>query len=267
VLINTCLVSLALSPFPPGKDFRLAEFYQPSSYVRNLRAIVAEVPGGASLCAQSDLFAHLSQRRDVSLFPHCRLSEENMPEYLALDLDSTSTKSPLGYHAYYELVNPWLMQGDYGVIAQRGGALLLRYGAPSENLPAVLKALDLYGREFYGADVIQARTPARLGHGDLYRISVRVRNTGSQCWQSPNQLPVRLAYHWWAADDTPLAVDALRTDLPHRVDPGHEVSLRAWLLTPVEPGRYTLEWDLVREGDAWFSDMGGMTLRQPVTVQ
>ncbi len=267
VLINTFLVSLALSPFPPGKDFRLAEFYQPSSYVQNLRAVVALVPDGASLCAQSDLLPHLSQRRDVSLFPHCRLNEEEMPEYLVLDLDSTSSKSPLGYHAYYELVNAWLAQEDYGVIAQQGGALLLRHGASRRNLPAVLQALDAYGREFYRVDWLQARIPTRLRASELYRIPIRLRNTGSQCWQSPNQLPVRLAYRWWTADGALSGVDALRTDMPHHVDPGHAVSLRAWLLTPVEPGRYTLEWDLVREGDAWFSDMGGMVLRQAVTVE
>jgi len=267
ILINTFLVSLALSPFPPGKDFQLAEFYQPSSYVQDLRAIVAQVPDGASLCAQSDLFAHLSQRRDVSLFPHCRLGGEEMPEYLVLDLDSTSTKSPLGYHAYYELVTAWLEQGEYGVVARQGGALLLRRDAPHDAPAMVLQALDAYGREFYRVDWLQAGTPTRVRAGELYRVPVRVRNAGSQCWQSPNQLPVRLAYRWWTADGAPLATDALRTDMPHRVDPGHEVSVQAWLLTPVEAGLYTLEWDLVREGDAWFGDMGGAMLRQAVTVE
>ena len=267
ILINTFLVSLTLSPFPPGKDFQLAEFYQPSSYMRDLRAIVAQVPHSTSLCAQSDLFPHLSQRRDVSLFPHCRLGEEEMPEYLVLDLDGTSTKSPLGYHAYYELVTAWLEQGEYGVVARQGGALLLRRDAPREALAAVLQALDAYGREFYRVEWLQAGTPTRVKVGELYRVPVRVRNAGSQCWQSPNQLPVRLAYRWWTADGAPVAADALRTDMPHRVDPGHEVSVQAWLLAPVEPGQYTLEWDLVREGDAWFGDMGGTMLRQAVTVR
>jgi hypothetical protein len=173
----------------------------------------------------------------------------------------------LGYHAYYELVNAWLAHEDYGVIAQQGGALLLRHGAPRENLAVVLQALDAYGREFYRVDLLQARIPTRLRAGELYRIPVRLRNMGSQCWQSPNQLPVRLAYRWRTAGGALLAVDAWRTDMPHRVDPGHKVNLRAWLLTPVEPGQYTLEWDLVREGDAWFGDMGGMMLRQAVTVE
>jgi hypothetical protein len=38
--------------------------------------------------------------------------------------------------------------------------------------------------------------------------------------------------------------------------------LRAWLLTPAKRGRYTLEWDLADEGDAWLSDMGDMVLRR-----
>jgi len=51
------------------------------------------------------------------------------------------------------------------------------------------------------------------------------------------------------------------------VAPGHEIRLRAWLLTPPQPGSYTLEWDLVREGDAWFKDREAETLRQMVTVE
>jgi hypothetical protein len=38
-------------------------------------------------------------------------------------------------------------------------------------------------------------------------------------------------------------------------------------LTPPMPGSYTLEWDLLREGDAWFGTRGGETLRQAVQVE
>jgi hypothetical protein len=43
--------------------------------------------------------------------------------------------------------------------------------------------------------------------------------------------------------------------------------MRAWVRTPTEPGRYILEWDMVREGDAWFGDKGAAMLRQVVSVQ
>jgi len=267
IWINTFLVSYVYSPFPPGMAFHLAEFFQPSPYVENLRTVTALIPDGASVCAQSDIHPHVSQRRDASLFYHCQLDDGEEAEYVVLDVDATSAKSPLGHHAFYELVDAWLARKEYGVIAQQGGVLLLHRGAPRRNMPDVIAALDEYGRAFYRIDFVSARLPRRLEAGELVRVPVTLRNTGSQGWHSMGQLPVRLAYRWLSAGGAPLAVDALRTDLPHRVDPGQTVRLRAWLLAPPEPGQYTLEWDVLREGDAWFGDMGATTLRQQVTIR
>jgi uncharacterized membrane protein len=265
--VSALLAAVAFSPFPPGKSFRLPDYYQPSAYVENLRAVAAFVPESATLCAQSDIHPHVSQRRDVPLFPRCQLTEDESAEYVILDLDAASTKSPLGYHTFYELVRAWLAREDYGAVVHQGGVLLLRRGAPRDEHAQVLAALDEYGRTFYRIEDMRADLPRRLVHKELYRVSVTVRNAGSQCWHSRGQLPVRLAYRWWTQDGALLAVDALRSDLPHRVAPGNEVRLRAWLLTPAEPGQYTLEWDLLREGDAWFGDMGATMLRQEVTIE
>jgi uncharacterized membrane protein len=266
-LLNTALVAFTFSPFPPGRSFYLANFFQPSSYTANLGAIVALIPDDASVCAQSDIHPHVSQRRDASLFPRCRLEGSEAAEYVILDLDATSTKSPLGYHAFYQLVDAWLMREDYGVVAQQGGILLLRRGAPRDNIPQILSNLDTYGRDFYRVGWEGARLSPALKAGELYRVPVVVRNTGSQCWHSKGQLPVRLSYRWWTNDEALLLIDARRTDLPCRVEPGHQVRLDAWLLAPDEPGTYTLEWDMLREGDAWFGDMGAEMLRQVITVE
>jgi hypothetical protein len=114
---------------------------------------------------------------------------------------------------------------------------------------------------------LRAAVPAELDASDLYRIPVRLRNIGSQTWDSQGQLPVRVSYRWWTPAGALVLEDALRTDLPHRVEPGHTVRLRARVVTPREPGRYVLEWDLVREGDAWFGDMGAALLRQEVVIR
>jgi hypothetical protein len=266
-LLNTALVAFVFSPFPPGRDFHMANVFQPSSYIANLRAVTALVPEGASVCAQSDIHPHLSQRRDATLFHRCELEGCEATDYVILDLDATSTKSPLGYHAFYQLVDAWLMRQDYGVVAQQGGVILLGKGAPRDNIPQILANLDSYGRTFYRVGWSEARLPPVLQAGELYRVPVVVRNTGSQCWHSKGQLPVRLSYRWWTDDDALLLVGARRTNLPCRVEPGHEIRLNAWLLTPDEPGTYTLEWDMLREGDAWFGDMGAEMLRQVVVVE
>jgi uncharacterized membrane protein len=266
-LLNTTLIAYAFSPFPPGRAFRLADIYQPSRYKENLRTVIAHVPGSASVCAQSDIHPHLSQRRDACLFPRCQLGDGQETDYVIVDLDPTSVKSPLGYHAFYEQVNGWLERSDYGVVALEGGALLLQRGASRENVADVLAALDEYGRQFYRVEYLQIALPARLSAGELYRVPVKLRNAGSGCWRSQGQLPVRLSYRWRTEDGPLLTVQSLHTGLSHRVEPGNKIQLQAWLLTPAEPGTYTLEWDIVRQGDAWFGDMGATTLQQSVSVR
>jgi uncharacterized membrane protein len=266
-MLNTALLSLLFSPFPPGKAFHLADFYQPSAYQENLSAVIAQIPDGASVCAQSDIHPHISQRRDACLFYRCTLEGAQGAEYVVVDLDAASTKSPLGFHAFYELVDLWLRQDDFGVVAQSGGVLLFRRGAPRGNIADVRAALDAYGKDLYRVDFVDAQVPARLKARELYRIPITLANTGSQCWSARDWLPVRLSYRWWADNGALLMTESLRTDVPHRVEPENEVKLRAWLLTPPRPGQYTLEWDVLREGDAWFSDKGGMVLRQKVTIE
>jgi hypothetical protein len=197
-----------------------------------------------------------------------RLSEGEETEYVIVDLDPSSDKSPMDYHAFYELVGEWLQRETYGVVALQGGALLFRRGAPRDNLDDVLATLDAYGRDLYRVEFLRSKVPPQLCADEYYRVPVTIRNVGAQTWPAGGQLPVRLSYHWLAEDGSPvLAVPALRTELFHWVRPGHRVRMRAALLTPAHPGTYTLEWDLLREGDAWFSDMGGQTLRQEVVVQ
>jgi hypothetical protein len=265
--INTFLVSFCLSPFPPGARCRLADYVQPSVYEENLRAVVALVPDGASVCAQSDIHPHLSQRRDAALFPRCWLGPEEVTEYVIVDLDATSIKSPLDYHAFYQMVDLWLGWEEVGVVVQQGGVLLLQRGASRVQVPEVQAALQAYGRRFYRVAFTEARLPRRLRANRLYEIPVSLRNTGSQCWDARGQLPVRLSYRWWADGGLQLPQESLRTNLPHRVKPGNGVKVRVRVLTPEQPGRYTLEWDLVREGDAWFKDKGAATLRHVVTVE
>jgi len=267
VLLNTLLVAVLMSPFPPGKAFHLADHYQPSVHEENLRTVIGLVPDGVSVCAQSDLHPHLSQRRDACLFPRCQLDESQAADYVLVDLDDTSDKSPLGYHAFYEIVDLWLEREDYGVVSLEGGTLLLQRGAPRDNLPKIHAALDQYGHAFYRVDFAGARLPGHMRAAELYQVPVTLRNEGSQIWDSLGQLPVRLSYRWWTSDGAQGTEEALRTNLPHRIAPGYAIQVRAWLLAPAQPGEYRLEWDLVREGDAWFKDRGAETLRQMVVVK
>jgi|GEM_PF-2544902 len=267
VLLNTFLVSWLFSPFPPGRAFHVANYYQESVYDENIRQILALVPPDVSVCAQSDLHPHLSQRRDALLFYRCELSAGELAEYVVLDLDAAANKSPLDFHTFYELVDLWLDRPEYGVIAQRGGVLLLRLGAARDNIAQVRQALADYGEAMYRVRYLSAATPLTMQTRQLYQIKVRVRNIGSQVWEAGPWLPVRLSYRWWTSDGARLISESPRTNVPHRVEPGGEATWAAWVIAPPGPGRYVLEWDMLREGDAWFSERGGETLRQTVVVK
>jgi uncharacterized membrane protein len=264
VLINTSLITIFFSPYPPGKRFHWTDYHQPSVHEANLQRIVTLVPDEAIVCAQSDIFPHLSHRQDIYLFPFIADAE-----YVIVDLDATAEKSPSGFHTFYAQVNELLEHPDFSVVASAGGVLLFQRGADRANLPDLRQALDAYGRDFYRVSFLDYRVPARLHADELYRVQVTIQNISSQSWWSRDWHPVRLTYRWLSADGYIQVMDItnLRTDMPHIVKPGTAITLRPFLLTPKQPGNYILEWDVVREEAAWFSDQGAETLRLPVKVE
>lgn len=94
-------------------------------------------------------------------------------------------------------------------------------------------------------------------------VPVGVTNTGTVSWPANSEF--RLSYHWFQGD-TPISIGGLRTPLPQSLVPGQGLTLDAQLQAPPSPGPYTLKWDMIREGEAWFSTQGAPTGNQLVTV-
>jgi uncharacterized membrane protein len=83
------------------------------------------IPPTASVSAQSQLVPHVSQRRDIYLFPYGKDSAEY------IFLDTTSDIYPyFGVSAYDHAVQTVLASGRYGILAQSDGFLLLERGLP-----------------------------------------------------------------------------------------------------------------------------------------
>ena len=84
-------------------------------------------------------------------------------------------------------------------------------------------------------------------------VPVLLRNRGHESFPwgdwSP---PVRAAYHWLTGDRDPFIFEGHRTLLPGPLGPGQETIVPLYVVAPSEPGRYTLEIDLVHEGVRWF---------------
>lgn len=99
--------------------------------------------------------------------------------------------------------------------------------------------------------------PGALLAGASTQLTVAVTNTGVAPWPASGDHPVRLSYHWFAADGSVAMWDGGRAQ-PFAADiaPGETVRVELPLAAPTRSGRYTLRLDLVQEGIAWFSDDG-----------
>jgi hypothetical protein len=109
-------------------------------------------------------------------------------------------------------------------------------------------------------------TPTSLDRGEVATAVLDVRNTGTDTWAAGGD--VRLAYHWTRADGSVAVGGGRRTLLPVVVAPGGTARLCALVEAPDEPGALRLDWDLVKEGVAWFSHRDpDSLLRQDVAVR
>lgn len=105
--------------------------------------------------------------------------------------------------------------------------------------------------------------PRSLRPGGAATVGVRLRNDGEQLWPAGRRL--RLGNHW-LADGAMVVRDDGRTELPADLAPGESVELQLAVRAPLQPGRYQLELDVVQELVAWWSDLGGQTVRVDVDV-
>jgi hypothetical protein len=149
-------------------------------------------------------------------------------------------------------------------LVREGMTWLSWQGAPV-LAKTVSVAAPLYGVA-WGSD----STPVSMTRNAVHSVSVSFTNTGSLTWNATGANPVRFAYHWrsGACPGTSVSVwDGLRTPLPGSVNGGAAVSgLAVQVRAPSTPGTYCLQYDLVREGVAWFSWQGAPFLARTVRV-
>ena len=102
----------------------------------------------------------------------------------------------------------------------------------------------------YGSSMLPS-TPARMALGATTPVPVRVQNLGQTTWDAT----VNLSYHWLDAAGKAVVWEGLRTSLDGTA-PGALKDVTASVMAPAAAGTYTLVWDIVREGHAWFSGQG-----------
>ena len=100
------------------------------------------------------------------------------------------------------------------------------------------------------------------------------RTTGRASFSHAGRLPLSsralcVSYHWLDADDRERVVvwDGPRTPVRRILAPGETWAGGFTVQAPELPGRYLLRVDLVREGVAWFSPKGAVTMEAAVLVE
>ncbi len=97
-------------------------------------------------------------------------------------------------------------------------------------------------------------------------LPLRLKNAGRAAWSSQDSPPTLLSFHLLSAKGEVIRWDNARQALPRAVKPGEACSITARVKAPLEVGRYIVEFDLVREGVAWFAAKGSKTLRVELKV-
>jgi len=129
-------------------------------------------------------------------------------------------------------------------------------------------ASDSRGRRQLKAKIAIRLERQAIGSNESLRGHATLTNVGQATW-----LPgttgvggVNLGVHLRTSDGKPLDVDYARIHLADETAPGRTQGID-FILNPLPPGEYTLEFDLVSEGVGWFEANGSATVSVPVTVR
>lgn len=105
-------------------------------------------------------------------------------------------------------------------------------------------------------------------------VRVKFKNASDVAWpdpaagaEPPGNFAVRLSYRWIRADShQPLGSFDARADLPGPLAPGESITLAVRVASPAAPGNYGLEFDLVQELVARFTQKGAARVVVPISV-
>lgn len=135
------------------------------------------------------------------------------------------------------------------------------------SLPAEAPAADIFHAELS----LAAPLPVRITAAVDAPLRIRVRNVSSENWPTDPALAprerVHLSYHWRSAVGEPLPLpEPPRVYFSRTLGPGNAETISCHVKTPDVAGQYLLEFDLVQENIAWFSERGSQALRVPLRV-
>jgi len=143
---------------------------------------------------------------------------------------------------------------------REGVAWFSGIGSPAANAPLLVTSGFAGGYD-------QTTTPGVATIGASLLLSVRVTNYGARSWPAAGANPVHLSYHIFNSVGAVVVWDGQRGSLPADLAVGQAVTVQIPVNLPTALGTYSIAWDLVQEGVAWFSTLGVPRLVQTISVQ
>jgi GT2 family glycosyltransferase len=117
-----------------------------------------------------------------------------------------------------------------------------------------------------GAILFYASNLVILG-GETRLVQITIENKSESVWQTSEETPIYLSYHWYHANGSVCVFDGLRTPLASPIPPGERRDMEITIKAPKSPGQYQIEFTMIYEGQYWFEDQGFISSHIPVEVE
>jgi hypothetical protein len=88
----------------------------------------------------------------------------------------------------------------------------------------------------------------------LRKIWIKITNNSPFVWETTDEQPLFIAYHWYNQDEGIHEFDSKRTPLSQAILSGESLDCEMQVLTPKTPGHYLLEPTMVLEGSFWMEE-------------
>ncbi len=132
LLINVVRIDTLRGHMPFSSGF---QWPQVTAHDALAQHFVDLIPQGASVSAQSSLAPHVSERKEIYMFPYGvgLYGSKKLADYVWVDV--TSDIYPY-FSSYYYIhdVKLLLINGNYGIVAAQDGYILLKHGLPSSGV-------------------------------------------------------------------------------------------------------------------------------------
>ena len=112
-------------------------------------------------------------------------------------------------------------------------------------------------KDLYYSCIIQpAKKEFKTTAGETVEICFKIQNLGKAVWTSEGKNPYFLSYHLLDEKGNTIIHNNPRFQLPGKIKPSQSFEMTIKVRSPLEKGKYSLEFDLLKEGITWYKERG-----------